>query len=510
MIEHIKKMPYEVIGALITFANVTLIWSHRFLPLYDYPLWLYEIKIMHSIAAQPFASFYEWSFAPIPNLGFVVPVWLMSFVVPIETAGKLFLSLCVIGLPWSLWFLVRRVSVNPHTPLAFAAFPFAFNIFFFGGNAFLAGVIVLFVMMGFYFPRLKTLEGKDFVALSFLFVLLYFIHAFAFVVAALAFLVAFAMERKDEVGKMLLSCAGAATCSVWYAATAVPAGRTELQWSYWSLAQNFFKPLFLFIKSYAIENPIPLTPLNVLWLIIVAGFILANLFRARTLKAMDKRFALPAAALLILTLALPETFLGVKHAGSRFGFCMMFFSILTSSRVNAPARWKWIFLTSALLANAYYAFHFEKVNDQMQQVHADLTTNFEFAGKSFRSFRFDYPPPRDVRDVAAASVDPLFGVASYAALNSGGATWIFGTSLLRYTWEGRKLNPQAADATKAELAKNIFGDDARFHYDITVVVGNDNTLDSLVDSQPAQKIVKGMYWTIVESVTDSVLLEAAQ
>jgi hypothetical protein len=508
MIQRFTIKPHETLAALITLANITLIWSHRFLPLYDYPIWLYEVRIMRAIAMEPFASLYEWSLAPVPNVGFIVPVWLMSFLVPIETAGKIFLSLCVVGLPWSFWFLIRRVSTASQTPVAFAAFPFAFNIFFFGGNAFLAGVIVLFVMMGCYFPRLKNLHGKDFLLLSMLLLLLYFTHAFAFAVGALAFLAAFGIERKDEIGKMLMSCLPAAACAVWYAATAVPAGRTELQWSFWNLAQSLLKPVFLFIKSYVIENPIPLTPLNVAWLVVVVGFIVVNLWRARASKSLDRRFALTAFVLLVLTLALPELFLGINQAGSRFGFCMILFSLASVWRVTVHVRWGWIFLAAALLVNLYCAFHFEKVNEQMEQLYADLTTQVERSGKSFRSFRFDYPPPRDVRDVAAASVDPLFGVASYAMLDSGGATWIFGTSLLRYTWEGRKQHPPIPDMTKAQLAQSLFGPDPRYRYDITVIVGQESTVDSLLALSPAQKIIRASHWTIVQATSDSVTRES--
>jgi hypothetical protein len=210
----------------------------------------------------------------------------------------------------------------------------------------------------------------------------------------------------------------------------------------------------------------------------------------------------------VLTLALPELFLGINQAGSRFGFCMTFFLLAAVWRVTTHVRWGWIFLAAALLANLYYALHFEKVNTHMQQLHADLTTQVELTGKSFRSFRFDYPPLRDVRDVAAASVDPLFGVASYAMLDSGGATWIFGTSLLRYTWEGRKQHSPIADITKAQLAQSLFGPDPRYHYDITVIVGKESTVDSLLALSPAQKIIRASHWTIVQGTSDSVARES--
>jgi len=40
----------QVAAGLLSLANLSLIWWFRFLPLYDYPIWLYEVRIIRGLA----------------------------------------------------------------------------------------------------------------------------------------------------------------------------------------------------------------------------------------------------------------------------------------------------------------------------------------------------------------------------------------------------------------------------------------------------------------------------
>ncbi|MBI5471365.1 MAG: hypothetical protein HY961_03375, partial [Ignavibacteriae bacterium] len=84
-----------ILAWLFTLALVAIIWSFRFLPLYDYPIWLYNVHVMMNLSDPIMSSAYELVHAPVPNLGLVGTVWLLNHLFPIETAGKIFLSLNV-------------------------------------------------------------------------------------------------------------------------------------------------------------------------------------------------------------------------------------------------------------------------------------------------------------------------------------------------------------------------------------------------------------------------------
>ena len=58
-----------------------------------------------------------------------------------------------------------------------------------------------------------------------------------------------------------------------------------------------------------------------------------------------------------------------------------------------------------MLVNVTNTFHFKRVDEQMQMLFSDIMTSVDIPGMRFLSVRFDWPPERDVWDVAAASID---------------------------------------------------------------------------------------------------------
>ena len=74
---------------VFSISLVALIWWFRFLPLYDYPIWLYNVHVMVHLSDPHLAPAYDLVKTPVPNLGLVGLVWIMSHVVSIEIAGKI-------------------------------------------------------------------------------------------------------------------------------------------------------------------------------------------------------------------------------------------------------------------------------------------------------------------------------------------------------------------------------------------------------------------------------------
>ena len=470
-----KRDVFLIAAILITVANIILVWAFRFLPLFDYPIWLYEVRIMRAISEPQFMAAYDLVRVPVPNLGFVVPVYFLSFIVSIEVAGKIFLSLCVVGLPWSFWFAVRKLSNNPNTPIAFAAFPFAFSIYFYSGQAFLLGLIVLLLMIGSFLPRFEQFSVRDWILLSLCLVLSYFIHALSFVLAVMVFGGAVITVLRSRVYVFITALIPSLVCLIWYFVSSdVPS--YEFQWSVWGLAQNVFKPVFLFIKSYGLPNPLPLTLLNLGWAIVLIVFVFQLFTSTGRSRIMERKLLIPIVLTALFVLTLPEIFLGVVQPGGRFGLPILFLIFLMCARVDISDRWKSAFLSVALLVNVYNAFHFRRVDEQMQTLFSDITLSVDMSGMRFLSVRFDWPPERATWDVAAASVDPLFGALYYAALSTGGPTQIFGTALLRPKAEFRKFQDHPTGSNLEELSSSVL-EFNRTYFGILVLVGNNEVLE---------------------------------
>lgn len=120
---------------VIAFATAWLaalapIWWPRFLPLFDFPAHLVHIAIWHRLPdpSWHYQDFYRPSLHPVPYWGYWFPVHLLAYLVPLETANKLYLSLYAAALPASVAVLGRRLGRSPW--IALFAFPLVYNFAF--------------------------------------------------------------------------------------------------------------------------------------------------------------------------------------------------------------------------------------------------------------------------------------------------------------------------------------------------------------------------------------------
>jgi hypothetical protein len=137
------------VGITCWAAHLVLIWIFPLVPSVDYPEWLYQASILARYA-QPEYDYSRWYaivFSPVPNGGFVLPVSLLAGLFPVESAGKIMLTVYVLWFPLSIRSFLRAVEAPPF--LWLAAVPLLFNLAFVAGNfAFLIGMCLLFTMIG--------------------------------------------------------------------------------------------------------------------------------------------------------------------------------------------------------------------------------------------------------------------------------------------------------------------------------------------------------------------------
>jgi hypothetical protein len=132
-----------VFGLLWACALVP-IWAPRFLPLLDLPNHLGAIAIWHRYhdPSWSYSRFYTLNLKPLPYWGYFFPVHLMSYLLPIEFANKIYLSAYALALPLGVALLAARLGRSVW--LCLFAFPFIFNMnFMFGFITFCAGVALL-------------------------------------------------------------------------------------------------------------------------------------------------------------------------------------------------------------------------------------------------------------------------------------------------------------------------------------------------------------------------------
>src|SRR6185312_4730468 len=110
------------------------IWMVAFPPLLDYPHHLarsFVLLHLHDPAFH-FSSFFQADWGLYPYLGMDGALAVLGRIFPIETAGRVFLSICALAVPASAWFFLEQANPGEDVTSAWALL-IAFNLFFLEG-----------------------------------------------------------------------------------------------------------------------------------------------------------------------------------------------------------------------------------------------------------------------------------------------------------------------------------------------------------------------------------------
>ena len=175
-------------------CGVAPLWATHALPLVDLPQHLHLISVLHRI--HDASTLYPEIFARRPELtpylGYYYVVSLLNWLLPLELANRVFLSVYVAGLPLSLAFLLKSLK-RPTWP-ALLALPFAYgDSFAWGFINYCASLPLALVTCGLFVRAIDTEVGQRRpwaigLAVSLVAVLLFHVQAFAWLGVALPFL----------------------------------------------------------------------------------------------------------------------------------------------------------------------------------------------------------------------------------------------------------------------------------------------------------------------------------
>jgi hypothetical protein len=190
---------FRLIGVLVLAAMLLApIWSVAFPPLLDYPNHLARAFVLAHLNDSHFSfrEFYRSDWGAYPYLGMDASLALLSRLFPIETAGRVYLSLCVLALPAAAWFFLRQAQ--PDADAAFLwSLLIAYNVFFLEGFLnFDLSLAVGFFSLGLWLRWLaRPATGRWLVALV-AFTALYFTHLLGFGIGGLIVAAYLALSRQ--------------------------------------------------------------------------------------------------------------------------------------------------------------------------------------------------------------------------------------------------------------------------------------------------------------------------
>jgi hypothetical protein len=190
---------FRLTGALILAAMLLApIWIAAFPPLLDYPNHLARAFVLAHLSDSHFSfqHFYRADWGAYPYLGMDASLAVLGRLFPIETAGRVYLSFCVLAIPCAAWFFLRQAQPDAEVASLWSLL-LAYNVFFLEGFLnFDLSIAVGFVALGFWLRWLAEPGTGRWIAALVTFTALYFTHLLGFGIAGLLVVFYLALSRR--------------------------------------------------------------------------------------------------------------------------------------------------------------------------------------------------------------------------------------------------------------------------------------------------------------------------
>ena len=257
---------------LVGGLSIAPIWLVANPPLLDYPNHLARSFVLAHLhdPALPFHQFYSADWGLYPYLAMDVSLlWLQRFL-PIELAGSVFLSFCVLAVPLSAWFFLHQANPG-QDHLALWTLLLCHNVFFlYGFLNFYLSLALCFLALGLWLQWLAKPRAILWCLVSLTLTALYFTHLVGFGIAGLL-VTAYCVLARRTIGEILFSCLlfvpGALFLLYWWRSGAGP----TTQLAFHSFMEKV-KYLSVIAQGYS-------TRLDQFTLLALAGFSLAAWWR---------------------------------------------------------------------------------------------------------------------------------------------------------------------------------------------------------------------------------------
>lgn len=443
----IWQASFVVVSALI------FVWSHRFLPLQDYPDWLTQGKLFSDLLRGQLASEYTFKAAPVPNSVVTVCIGLLSLWFEPEVAGKLLLSAYVVGYAAAVSWLLGIEGRTVRLTLVASSLLLICNYAFFHGELnYALGVVVLFAGQAMVL-RAGAEPGRGaLIAVVAGSIVIYACHGAAYA-AWLMFLVAFAWVSRSARTRVafVLAIAPSLVLAAIYTLWMLSQPKSiVLGWSLGATVRSLGEKLWLVLRFLCpfqafypyLEPPIAeLLLIGNLVAIGLAAWALVRWFKSANEASLEVRAA--RACLLLYGVAFlvaPGSVAGLLRPSERLVLPAFQLIVLCMARSGPTApssrstlAWSW----TALVIQAIYLHGYGGyVSRELASTHNKLRTFVETSALSVlheSHFRFDGRPHRTRPLVwrVLPTHYPLNRITYYASLEARRPVPVFDTGLFR-------------------------------------------------------------------------------
>jgi hypothetical protein len=258
-----QHLLFRTTFAACVISALVLIWGHRFLPISDYPDWVFEGSIVAELIHGNAPASYSFKHYPVPYSGTVALLGMLDLVFQPEISGKIVLSLSIVLLALSSTYLLRSLSDDTESPLLLIPLLFLLNTFFFWGElAYLFSLSVFFLYCGYLFRRFYRSKPINWWTIGGASIAMFFFHFLPYATAILVTLtLMFVESRTDLLNPFVVSVAPSVGLTIWYAVKRVSLRGIGAVWMFWTPHQfagrwiAAFSPFPEFLPWLGIQAP---------------------------------------------------------------------------------------------------------------------------------------------------------------------------------------------------------------------------------------------------------------
>jgi hypothetical protein len=197
--ERRNHLVFAAVAVIIAAGLLLPIWRVAFPPLLDYPNHLARAFVLRHLhdPAYNFSSWYASDWGLYPYLGMDASMFVLDRLFPIETAGRVFLSLCALAFPAAAWFFLREAHPGEDWVALWASLA-AYNVFFLEGFLnFDLGLAVGLFAFGLWLRWMRLGGAKRWLATLVAIIALYFTHLLAFGIVGIMMTIYALLSRRS-------------------------------------------------------------------------------------------------------------------------------------------------------------------------------------------------------------------------------------------------------------------------------------------------------------------------
>lgn len=342
------RIQFRSAFAACVISALVLIWGNRFLPISDYPDWVFEGSIVAELFHGKAPASYSFKYYPVPYSGTVALLGVLDLIFPPEMSGKIVLSLCITLLGISSTYLLTSLSNDSDNPLLLIPLLFLLNTYFFWGElAYLFSLSVFFFYCGYLFRRIYRSEPINWWAIGGASIVMFFFHFLPYAIAILVTLILILAESRVELfSPFVIAFAPSLGLTAWYALRRISMKGIGPFWTFWTPHQfagrwiAAFSPFPEFLPWLGIQSPLMKVFALLNFVVAIALTLVVPLCVLSWIKMRARHFGILASAIIcgITVIAAGYEFEGMVSPGERFLYPALWIGLCWLIGAQRPSR----------------------------------------------------------------------------------------------------------------------------------------------------------------------------